>query len=191
MAETDFYDKVDNAIIYLSQDVWMDKWKIQKGIFYYLWLDSINQGYDFLEIIKKLGYEPYKQGPFSEFIDGEVEMLIKDDFLEVKDPESKILPVRASNAGKNEFLPDIKDDEKIFLKDIKFLLENLSSDEVIFFVYFNPHIPDELKEYFISKSEIKGLLKSRKDNSIKKLLKLEIIDQFDARKIEKSIDKMT
>lgn len=190
MSLKDLYEKVDAAIIYLSQNDWMDKWKIQKGVFYYIWLDSIKNNYNFISIINKLGYVPFKQGPYSEFIDGEVEMLIKDDFLQTKDPESKILPVKATKSGISEFLTEIQKDEIVYLEDIRKLLESLNSEEVIFFIYFHPFIPKEIKDFFISKSEVRNSLTHKSNQIIKKLMRLEIIDQTMERKIEQEIKKM-
>ena len=61
----DLYEKIDRAIIFLSENDWMDKWKIQKGVFYFLWLDSINNKYAFRDIANKMQIEPNRQGPYS------------------------------------------------------------------------------------------------------------------------------
>lgn len=66
-------DQIDKAIIYLSLDRPMDKWKIQKGVFYFLWLNGLrskNKKDNFLEIAKIIQFRPYKQGPYSEVVGG-------------------------------------------------------------------------------------------------------------------------
>jgi len=187
----ELYDKVDRAIVFLSENEWMDKWKIQKGIFYFLWLDSINNKYPFSEAASKMQISPNRQGPYSESIDGEVETLIKDGFLEVLDPNSKILPVKGTEKGKSFFLSHIKQNERFCLVQIREILEKLNSDEVIFFVYFNPYIPDDVKSYFVSRSEMKQNLISQKESYIQKLLNKEIIDPPTANKMRETIAKMT
>src|SRR5271157_1871733 len=183
------FELIDKVVIYLSQDSWMDKWKIQKGLFYYLWLYSIQQKIDFNEIIRKIEIHPDKQGPYSIAIDGEVESLIKDGYLEVKNPDSKDILIKASRLGRDNYLDDISEEEEAYLSSIKDLVEKLESDQVIFFIYFNPYIPNEIKDYFISKSEIKDNLLRNKDRYIKKLLDTNIIDEITASKINKLASK--
>jgi uncharacterized protein YwgA len=186
---TNAYDKIDKAIIFISQDQPADKWKIQKGVFYFLWLETKNHE-DFIGFAKKIQIHPHKQGPYSETIDGEVEMLIRDGYLEVIDPSSKSLPVKASKKGISEILSDISPEEEFCLQEIKNIVENLNSYEVIFFIYFNPYIPDDIKSYFISKSEIRHTLIDKKDQYIRKLLRSGIIDDFTASKMLNQINKI-
>ncbi|MCK4796979.1 MAG: hypothetical protein KAT05_06330 [Spirochaetes bacterium] len=185
----DAYDKIDKAIIYISQDKPADKWKIQKGVFYFLWLETRNND-DFINFANKIQIHPNKQGPYSETIDGEVEMLIRDGFLQVIDPTSKSLPIKASEKGISEYLSDISPEEKFCLQQIKDIVEKLTSYEVVFFIYFNPYIPDEIKSYFISKSEMKDGLMGKKNRYIKKFLDLGIIDDSTATKMLNEIKKI-
>jgi len=189
----EIYDQIDKVIIYLSQDKPIDKWKIQKGVFYFLWLNSrrnTKKDNKFIEIAKKIQIHPDKQGPYSETIDGEVEMLIRDGFLDVVDPASKALPVKASSKGLSEFLNGIDPKEEFCLSEIKNIFDTLNSYEVLFFIYFNPYIPDDIKEYFISKSEIKEGLEVKKDKYIERLLDCDIIDDLTANKMLEKIDKL-
>ncbi len=180
------FDRIDKVIIYLSQDNWLDKWKVQKGVFYYLWLYSVQNNIDFREISKKIEIHPDKQGPYSIAIDGEVESLIKDGYLDVKNPGSKDIRIKASKEGRNNFLDEIKADEEIYLSQIKELVEKLDSDQVIFFIYFNPYIPSDIKNFFISKSDLKENFIRNKERYIQKLLDINIIDEIVANKIRKS-----
>jgi uncharacterized protein YwgA len=189
-AINDLCDKVDRAIIFLAENEPIDKWKVQKGVFYFLWLDSIRNHYDFITAVKKIQFVPDKQGPYSEVIAGEEEMLIQDGFLETLDPESKNLPIKATSKGKSEFFNYLKADEKIHLSHIREIFEKLNSDEVVFFIYFNPYIPNEIKEYFVSKSEMKKSLILQKEKYLLKLLKCEIIDQTTAEKMREFINKI-
>ena len=52
--------------------------------------------------------------------------------------------------------------KKVNLSQIREIFERLNSDEVIFFIYFNPYIPNDIKEYFVSKSEMKKSLFCKK-----------------------------
>lgn len=186
----DLCDKVDRAIIFLAERDPIDKWKVQKGIFYFLWLDSIRNNYDFVNLVKKIQFSPDKQGPYSEVIAGEEDMLIQDGFLSSSDIESKNLPVKATKKGISEFYKSLKPDEIVHLSQIREIFEKLSSDEVIFFIYFNPYIPDEIKEYFVSKSEMKKSLIIQKERYLSKLLECNIIDQATSEKMRNYINKL-
>jgi len=186
----DLYEKIDRAIVFLSENDWMDKWKIQKGVFYFLWLDSINNKYLFGDIAKKMQIEPNRQGPYSESIDGEVEILIREGYLKSSDINSKILPVKSTQKGKASFLQQVNQNERFCLIQIRDILEKLDSDEVVFFVYFNPYIPEDVKSYFLSRSEMKQSLISQKESYLKKLLSKEIIDEPTADKMRANIVKL-
>ena len=187
---TELCDKVDRAIIFLAENEPIDKWKVQKGVFYFLWLDSIRNNYDFISVVKKIQFSPDKQGPYSEVIAGEEDMLIQDGFLETLDPESKNLPIKATSKGMSEFYNSLKPDEKVHLSHIRQIFDKLNSDEVVFFIYFNPYIPYEIKNYFVSKSEMKKSLILQKEKYLLKLLKCEIIDQTTAENMREFINKM-
>ncbi len=186
----EIYDKVDKAIIYLSKDKPVDKWKIQKGVFYFLWLDSLNNRNDFMDIANKIQIHPDKQGPYSEAIDGEVGMLIKDGFLEAIKPNNKEFPVKASPTGLSEFIKGINSTEEFCLLKIKNIIDTLDSYEFVFFIYFNPYIPEDIKNHFISKSEIINGFLLNKNKYIKKLLECGIIDELAANKMSKKIAEM-
>ena len=53
--------------------------------------------------------------------------------------------------------------------------------EITFYIYFNPDIyPDtdgDLRQYFISNSEIKDKLESKKEYYVRQLLKKKVIDE--------------
>lgn len=185
----EIYDLMDKAIVYLSQNTWLDKWKIQKGIFYYLWLYSVQKGVKFNDIAKKIEIHPDRQGPFSLSIQGEVDSLVRDGFLDVINPEQKTMTVKSSKKGLSEFIGEITEEEEEYLQSIRYLVENLESDEVIFFIYYNPYIPDDIKEYFISKSEIKESLRRNKTKYIERLLSLKIIDNVTAKKIDNMVNR--
>jgi hypothetical protein len=179
----EIYDLVDRAIVYFASDNWADKWKIQKGVFYFLWLYSAYKKLDFNDLIKKLEFEPEKQGPYGRSIEGEVEGLIKDGYLDVKNPEDKNMIVKAVPSKKKDLLKNVKKDEIVFLAQVKELVDKLQSDELVFFVYFNPYIPKQLRDYFISNSQIKRSLIKKKKYYVERLLALKIIDSEAAQKI--------
>jgi uncharacterized protein YwgA len=186
------YDQIDKAIIYLSLDYPMDKWKIQKGVFYFLWLSNPRnkkKDNDFLDMVKIIQFRPYIQGPYSEVVGGEVETLIRDGFLDAIDPNSKDFPVKTTAKGKAEFIKDIDKEEEFCLSEIKNIFDVLDSYEVLFFIYFNPYIPEDIQDYFISKSEIIDGLKIKKDKYIKRLKECGIIDDITATKMLKKANK--
>lgn len=179
------YELLDRCIIYLTKDSWADKWKVQKGVFYFFWLYSVDKKMDFKEIADKLEIEPDKHGPYGKAIDGEVEGLIKDGFLSVRNPEEKDMLIKSSESGISELLNNLREDEEILLSEVKNLIDRLNSAELLFFVYFNPYIPNEIKHYFTSRSEIIRSLVTNKEKYVKRLLKLKLIDEIAAKKIMK------
>jgi hypothetical protein len=189
---SEVYDQIDKAIIYLSLDNPMDKWKIQKGVFYFLWLNYIKtakKSDNFVDLAKRIQFRPYIQGPYSEVVEGEVEMLIRDGFLDALDPNSKNFPVKTTAKGKAEFINYINDEEDFCLSEIKNIFDVLNSYEVLFFIYFNPYIPEDIQNYFISKSEIRDGLKNKKDKYIKRLKECGIIDEITATKMLKKANQ--
>lgn len=182
-------DKIDRAIVFFSNGTWLDKWKIQKAIFYYLWLDSLHYKYNFLEAAKKLDINPNKQGMFSPLIIGSEETLVKDGYLSVKDVNDPKYEIKATEKGIQEILPEISKGEMVFLEEIKDILLKLSSKEFMFFVYYHPYIADNVKEFFLSESEMKESFNLNQEYYIKKLLNEGLIDENGAALIRKKIYK--
>jgi hypothetical protein len=183
----DTYEQVDRAILFFSKDKWLDKWQVQKGVFYFMWLLSINRKKNFIELANMLGIEPYKQGPFSEAIEGEVEGLVKDKLLEVRNADEKNMEVHSSPKGVSEYLRKIPADEGLLLSQVKAIVDKLTPHELVFFIYFNPYIPDEVKQYFISKSEMKSSFESNHDYYLNKLVLKGLIDEFQANRIRSKV----
>jgi len=79
------------------------------------------------------------------------------------------MEIKASKEGLDWISKNVKD-EKIFLEEVKHLIDRLDSYELIFFIYFNPYISKEMREHFISNSEIKKSLISKKNHYINVLI---------------------
>ena len=182
----DVYELVDRAITFFSKDSWADKWKVQKGVFYFLWLYSVYKKLNFSEFAKILEIQPDKQGPYARAIEGEVECLIKDGYLQVRNPDQKTMEVKAILPKGNELIEHVENGEALILSQVKELIDKLDAYELVFSIYFNPYIPPNIREYFISNSEIKSTLIQRKDKYVKRLLEIGIIDSFMANKILES-----
>ena len=171
-------DLMDSAIINLASDKPVNALTLQKGIFFYLLSYSRQEGYNFKEIADIIDFEPYKLGPFSEFVNGEIETMEGYGYITVEKEKSSIR-IRANKKGKDAYKMDKK--QKDIIKNIKFLVENLDPMEITFYIYFNPDIysdtDGDLRKYFISNSEIKEKLESRKEYYVKQLLKKNVIDE--------------
>lgn len=93
--------------------------------------------------------------------------------------EKSSIRIRANKKGKDAYKMDKKQND--IIKNIKFLVKNLDPMEVTFYIYFNPDIysdtDGDLRKYFISNSEIKKKLESRKEYYVKQLLKKNVIDE--------------
>ena len=171
-------DIMDAAIINLASDKSVNVISLQKGIFFYLLSLSRQEGYNFREIADTIDFEPYKLGPFSDFVNGEIETLEGYGYIKVE-KEKNSIRIMASQKGRDAY--KLNKRQKDIIKNIKFLVENLDPMEITFYIYFNPDIyPDtdgDLRQYFISNSEIKDKLESRKEYYVKQLLKKNVIDE--------------
>ena len=66
---------MDAAIVNIASNKSISKLSLQNGIFFYLLSLRQREGYHFMEIANLIDFEPYKLGPFSEFVDGEIEYI--------------------------------------------------------------------------------------------------------------------
>lgn len=163
-------DMVDTAIIHLSIHG-LNRTVLQKAVFLYLLSISAANSYSFEKIADIAQFEPYKYGPFSDFIDGEVEILSGDGDLE--------------NSGNNDIIKTdknklskypVNDKEMNIINEILELTDKLNTKEFVFYVYFHPSIPKNIKKYFTQNSEIKSELIKNKEKYIKELKRKGIID---------------
>ncbi len=172
LSSSSLYELVDNVIIYLSSNNLIDKFKLQKAVFYFLWRYSQYKNIDFGLIAQKFDMVPYKYGPYSESVDGEIDTLVSRGFLDRKsESEFKATPKGVSELGK------LDADVKFLVDDILNLLSKVDSKTLVFFIYYNPYIPNDVKSYFTSKSEIKEHFKSNKEKYIKVLKDAGIIEK--------------
>ena len=70
----------------------------------------------------------------------------------------------------------LEKDEQEIMKNIKFLIDNLTPVELAFYVYFNPAIDESVRDYFTSNSEIKEKLRNRRQRFVKTLKNKNVID---------------
>ena len=164
--------------MFIASDKAVNIITLQKGIFFYLLSLSRLEGYNFREISDIIDFEPYKLGPFSEFVNGEIDTLEGYGYINVERNKNSTL-ILASKKGKASFKVHKK--EKDIIENVKFLVKNLEPMEITFYIYFNPDIyPDtdgDLRKYFISNSEIQDKLESKKEYYVRQLLKKNVIDE--------------
>ena len=171
-------DLMDAAIVNIASNKYISKLSLQKGIFFYLLSLSHREGYNFMEIANLIGFEPYKLGPFSEFVDGEIETLEGYGYISVDKHNSTVL-IKSNKKGLYNFKLDKNNME--IIKNVKFLVETLDPMEITFFIYFNPNIYSSedggIRNFFTSNSEIKDKLEAKKEYYVKQLLKKKVIDE--------------
>jgi len=166
-------DMVDKAIVHLALGKEIGKLSLQKGVFLYLLSISAKRNFDFKKVAQMAGFEPYKLGPFSEFIEGELELLKGYNEIYISD-NGENAKVKSSQAIASKYKLD-KDEEEI-LKDVKFLIDKLTPLELAFYVYFNPAIKRSIRDYFTSKSEIKEKFEKEKLKYVRALKEKKVID---------------
>ncbi len=167
-------DMVDKAIIHIAQDREIGKLSLQKGVFLYLLSISAKRNYDFKKIAQIAGFEPYKLGPFSEFLEAEIEQLKGYHEVQVFGNKGENVKIKATKgvAAKDK----LEKDEEEIMNNVKFLINNLTPEELAFYVYFNPAIDENVREYFTSNSEIKERLKNERQKYVKSLKNKNVID---------------
>jgi hypothetical protein len=164
---------VDKAILYFAHKKPIGKLALQKGIFLFLLSVSNKRNYDFMKVASLAGFEPYKLGPFSEFIEGELDMLKGYGKIstvgaqENSMVESKVDPRTEYSFGK---------EETEILDDISLLLNRLDPKELAFYVYYHPAINKEIRKYFTTNSELKPEFEQNKRRFVDKLLRKGILD---------------
>ncbi|MHB8359346.1 MAG: hypothetical protein ACYDCP_07595 [Thermoplasmataceae archaeon] len=165
-------DMIDKAIVHLAYGKELGKLSLQKGVFLYLLSLSTKRNYDFKKVANLAGFEPYKFGPFSEFLEGELEQLKGYKEVQISGTnEEKVKSFQESSAKYK-----LEEDEMEILANVKFLIENLTPTELAFYVYFNPAIDEDVREYFTSNSEIKEKLKNERMKYVRSLKNKNIID---------------
>lgn len=166
-------DMVDKAIIHLASDRELRRLSLQKGVFLYLLSVAARKGYDADKVLNIAGFEPYKYGPFSEFLNGEVEQL------------GGYGEVRVSGTGESQKVKTVREslknykldgEEKLLMENIKELVNKLQPMELTFYVYFNPAFDKKIREFFTTKSDIKGRLMQEREKYVNRLIKLNILD---------------
>lgn len=167
-------DMVDKAIIHLASNRELGRLSLQKGVFLYLLSVAARKGYDADKVLNIAGFEPYRYGPFSEFLNGEVEQL--GGYGEIR-----IIGTGESQKVKTvkESLKDYKLDgeEKLLMENIKDLIDKLQPMELTFYVYFNPAFDKKIRDFFTTKSEIKDRLMQEREKYVKRLMRKNILDE--------------
>ena len=167
-------DMVDKAIVHLAEGKEIGKLSLQKGVFLYLLSISAKRNYDFKKVAQIAGFEPYKLGPFSEFLEGELEQLRGYNELQIFGNREENEKIKSSHEVAAGY--ELEKDEQEIMKNIKFLIETLTPTELAFYVYFNPAIDESIRDYFTSNSEIKEKLKRERLKYVKSLKNKNVID---------------
>lgn len=168
-------DMVDKAIVHLAEGKEIGKLSLQKGVFLYLLSISAKRNYDFKKVAQIAGFEPYKFGPFSEFIEGDVEQLEGYNEVQISGNREENAKIKSSHGAAAKY--ELEKDEQEIMKNIKFLIENLTPTELAFYVYFNPAIDEGVRDYFTSNSEIKEKLKNERLKYVSSLQNKNVIDK--------------
>lgn len=176
ISTSSIYYLLDSAIILLSKDMAIDRFKVQKGIFYFFWKYSQYKNIEFESVAKKLGMVPYKYGPYSESVDGEVDALISKGYLNSK-VDNSVTYISATPKGIKEFGNLDNEIKELIGSDISRLINKLNSKTLVFFIYYNPYMPADVKRYFTSESEIKEHFNRDKKRYVKELIEAGIIDE--------------
>lgn len=173
-------DMVDKAIIHLSAERELGKLSLQKGVFIYLLSISKRRGYNSEKVLEIAGFEPYKLGPFSEFINGEVEQL--KGYNEVKTIGiGENMKVKSNWDSPKKYKLDQV--EKLVIENVKTLIYQLQPMELTFYVYFNPAFDQKIRNYFTHFSEIKNKLIKERERYVRKLKDKGIVDEDAAKMI--------
>jgi len=166
-------EMVDRAIIHLAQGEEVEKPSLQNGVFLYLLSLSAKRDYDPMKVARMAGFEPFKLGPYSDFLEGELEQL--KGYQEVwVSGDKEDAKVKSTKEVASRYVLD--KDEKDTIDNIRFLIGSLTAKQLAFYVYFNPAIDESVRQYFTSKSEIKENLENKKDWYVKKLKNKKVID---------------
>ena len=167
-------DMVDKAIVHLAKGKEIGKLSLQKGVFLYLLSISTKRNYNFKKVARIAGFEPYKFGPFSEFLEGEVEQLKGYKEVQVSGNKDESVKIKSTNEAAANY--KLEKDEQDIVKNIRFLIDNLTPTELAFYVYFNPAIDESVRDYFTSNSEIKEKLKNERLRFVRSLKNKNVID---------------
>lgn len=167
-------EMVDKAIVHLSSIGNIGKINLQKGVFLYLISLAKARGYDAEKVLKIAGFEPYKFGPFSDFLNGEIDQLKGYKEISIRGNGDSI-KVTTNKSSINRYKLDHQ--EKLIMENVKHLVQDLEPMEMMFYIYFNPAIDSRLREYFTKDSEIKEKLLKDRDKYIKKLMDKNILDE--------------
>lgn len=171
-------DLIEKAIIYFTRNKEVPILSLQKGIFLFLYSYAVENGYDYTQLLKIAGFEPYKFGPFSEDINGQCDTLTGYRKLSVKEDKSRNKDSKKFKGNEKSLMNYKYNDNEIkILNNIDNLVKNLSPLELTFYVYFHPLINSKLREYYTSQSEIKSRLKKEEQKYLKELKNKGIIDQ--------------
>ncbi len=166
-------DYVDKAILYFAHKKSIGKLALQKGVFLFLLSISNKKNYDFKKLANLAGFEPYKLGPFSEFIEGELDML--KGYGKVSTVGAQENSIVSANVDPTKEYSFGKEETEI-LDDISLLLDRLDPKELAFYVYYHPTINKEIRKYFTTNSELKPEFEQNKKKFVDRLLRKGILD---------------
>ncbi len=111
----------------------------------------------FPELEAEINYEPYFLGPYSEIVSDEVEQLASSGLVRATAGKIKLTPEGSHIVNIIKKTSDKKVIQKI--KEFKELLNDLTEDELLAFIYFTYPSPDELEQESV---EYKDLLPKRR-----------------------------
>lgn len=168
------YDTLDAVIVNFCRDEEISELKLQKGIFLFIWQYAERNAEDPMELLKQFQFAPYKEGPFSDYIHGQLEVLGHEGDLQIVKGSNGI---KLKSSKKSESKYDLKDAEKRLFDEIRQVVSKTGPKELAFFIYYNPTIPKQLKAFFAFKSEMKDEFRKNKKLYLGSLLRHDLIDE--------------
>ncbi|MGP6207822.1 hypothetical protein ACNF42_07350 [Cuniculiplasma sp. SKW3] len=168
-------DLIDKGILYLSSDMEIEMLSLQKAIFLFLYSYAVKNGYNPKDILSLASFEPYRYGPFSDEVNGQINELEGYGKLFVNRKDKKHVKLKSETISEGDF--QIEDGEIQILNNIKNLVKTLEPMELTFYIYFHPAVDEELRKYYTSNSDVKDTLWSNREKYVDALLRKNVIDQ--------------
>lgn len=166
-------DLIQKAIVYFTRDEEVAIESLQKGVFMFLYSYAIENGLDYREILRIVGFEPDEYGPTSDLVAGDCEMLAGYHKLKQIGDKKHIKYI-----GPEKLVNDYEYNKKELeiLGNITNLLHVLTPLELTYYIYFHPLSHINILTYFKS-YEVKKRLEDGKKRFLKILMKRNVVDQ--------------
>lgn len=170
----ELYDTIDAVITHLCQEQEIDELRLQKSVFLFLWQYALKHKQDPMGLLSQFQFLPYKEGPFSDYVHGQLEVLAREGDLTITKAAGGN-KLRSSKHTLHKY--HLNEAESRLANEIRHLVSKTGPKELAFYIYYNPTIPKSLREFFTSRSELKEEFKKNKLQYLSSLLRNELIDE--------------